>query len=126
MPSGGAGRRRCDGAARPRTSRERHVDFWDVAVMNDALLRQIRADLEQDRDDVAATLETLKDKADPLAQMMTASLKDLRHALEKLDAGTYGRCEECQREIPEQRLEALPATRLCAKCEAEGPGGPPH
>lgn len=40
-------------------------------------------------------------------------LADVEHALERLDAGTYGTCEACGEPIPDDRLEALPATRFC-------------
>ena len=38
---------------------------------------------------------------------------DIDDALAKLDAGTYGVCEECGRPIGEARLQAMPAARLC-------------
>jgi len=39
-----------------------------------------------------------------------------RAALERIEAGTYGRCENCGQEIARQRLEALPYTRFCVQC----------
>lgn len=39
--------------------------------------------------------------------------KDVEEALERMDAGTYGVCEECGEEIPQDRLEANPAARTC-------------
>jgi len=39
-----------------------------------------------------------------------------RAALERIDAGTYGRCENCGQEIGRERLEALPYTRFCVQC----------
>jgi RNA polymerase-binding transcription factor DksA len=44
---------------------------------------------------------------------LAGQLKDIRRALEKLDEGTYGRCERCDGPIAEARLEAMPATRYC-------------
>jgi DnaK suppressor protein len=38
-------------------------------------------------------------------------------ALARIDAGTYGLCEDCGRNIPKQRLDALPYTTLCVTCE---------
>ena len=38
-------------------------------------------------------------------------------ALERLDGGTYGSCERCGKEIPIERLEALPTARLCVDCK---------
>jgi DnaK suppressor protein len=34
-------------------------------------------------------------------------------ALARLDSGEYGRCEVCGKEIPTERLEAVPWTTLC-------------
>ena len=42
-----------------------------------------------------------------------AELGEVDHALEKLANGTYGTCEECGKAIPDERLEARPATRFC-------------
>jgi DnaK suppressor protein len=38
-------------------------------------------------------------------------------ALERLDDGSYGKCEGCGQPIPEERLEALPTARLCVTCK---------
>ena len=38
-------------------------------------------------------------------------LADVEHALARLDAGTYGVCEECGRPIPLARLKILPWAR---------------
>ena len=37
-------------------------------------------------------------------------------ALGRIDAGTYGRCEECGEMIAKPRLQALPYTRHCIEC----------
>lgn len=39
-------------------------------------------------------------------------------ALQRLDAGTFGRCVECGMEIPAERLDDLPYTPYCVACEA--------
>src|SRR5262245_13049015 len=35
-------------------------------------------------------------------------------ALDRIDRGTFGRCEACGRAIPAERLDALPYARHCA------------
>ncbi len=40
-------------------------------------------------------------------------LGDIRHALERMDEGTYHLCEVCGKEINPDRLEALPTTSTC-------------
>jgi DnaK suppressor protein len=37
-------------------------------------------------------------------------------ALEKIEEGTYGCCEECEGEIAKQRLQAIPYTVHCIRC----------
>jgi RNA polymerase-binding transcription factor DksA len=43
-------------------------------------------------------------------------LGDIAAALDRLDNGTYGKCESCEDEIPRERLEALPYVRHCLPC----------
>ena len=40
-------------------------------------------------------------------------------AILRLEAGTYGRCQECDVEIPPARLRALPFAALCRDCQEE-------
>lgn len=40
-------------------------------------------------------------------------LMEVRDALKRIDAGTYGICEVCGREIDSARLDAVPETRYC-------------
>jgi RNA polymerase-binding transcription factor DksA len=42
-----------------------------------------------------------------------AELDDVERALQRLDDGTYGRCEACGGDIGDERLTAVPATRFC-------------
>jgi DnaK suppressor protein len=44
-------------------------------------------------------------------------LKDIDNALDKIKAGTYGICEECEEKISEKRLEANPVARYCITCK---------
>ena len=51
-------------------------------------------------------------------------LNETLAALRRLDTGTFGRCENCGKQIPLERLEALPATRHCTQCAAALQPGP--
>jgi RNA polymerase-binding protein DksA len=42
-----------------------------------------------------------------------ARLRDIDDALARIEAGTYGICRVCGKEIPPERLEVLPWTTLC-------------
>ena len=48
-----------------------------------------------------------------------AELADVEHALRRLDEGTYGTCEACGKDIGEDRLEAMPAARLCIEDQGQ-------
>ena len=63
------------------------------------------------------TFEREKDLS--ILEQVEAELVDVEHALRRLDDGTYGTCEVCGATIPDERLEALPATRLCLEHQAE-------
>jgi DnaK suppressor protein len=44
-------------------------------------------------------------------------LVQVERALGRVDAGTYGRCEECGNPIPKARLQAFPRATLCVTCK---------
>jgi RNA polymerase-binding protein DksA len=46
-------------------------------------------------------------------------LAEVRAALARIEAGTYGRCERCSAQIPIERMEAVPTASLCIKCKSE-------
>ena len=43
----------------------------------------------------------------------------MHEAIQKIDDGTYGVCENCDEEISEKRLLARPVTTLCMQCKTE-------
>jgi DnaK suppressor protein len=45
-------------------------------------------------------------------------LVDVEAALDRLDSGSYGRCDGCERRIPFEQLEADPDGRYCRRCRA--------
>jgi RNA polymerase-binding transcription factor DksA len=48
----------------------------------------------------------------------TQLLEQVSTALARIDRGTYGRCQECGRDIDRERLNALPYTPYCVACAA--------
>jgi RNA polymerase-binding transcription factor DksA len=43
-------------------------------------------------------------------------MEEVAAALERIEKGTFGCCEECGKTIPVARLEILPYTRFCVEC----------
>ena len=71
--------------------------------MPDAVEFAVKA-LEQDVS--AATLE-----------LRTGMLKEIDGALDRVESGTYGECEDCGEAINPERLKAIPWARYCVPCQ---------
>src|SRR5437899_2715605 len=54
-----------------------------------------------------------------LAELEAKELRQIERAMLKLQRGSYGLCEGCQIKIPVARLNALPYSTLCVKCQRE-------
>ncbi|MCR5562209.1 MAG: RNA polymerase-binding protein DksA [Desulfovibrio sp.] len=46
-------------------------------------------------------------------------IRKIQSALQRIEDGTYGICDECGEEISLSRLKARPVTRLCIGCKAK-------
>jgi DnaK suppressor protein len=46
-------------------------------------------------------------------------ISKIREALDRIDAGEFGECEDCGDLIGEARLKARPVTTLCIECKTE-------
>ncbi len=51
-----------------------------------------------------------------LEHSLELKLKDVNAALEKISKDKYGICENCGKEIEQERLLACPEAKLCIKC----------
>lgn len=47
------------------------------------------------------------------------TLQLIESALERIEDGVYGQCEECGARIPKTRLNALPFATMCVKCASQ-------
>jgi DnaK suppressor protein len=57
--------------------------------------------------------------ASQLAELESRELQQIERAIKHLRMGTYGLCEICSSKIPVMRLNALPYSTLCIKCQRE-------
>ena len=46
-------------------------------------------------------------------------ISKIREALDRIEAGEFGECEDCGDQIGEARLKARPVTTLCIECKTE-------
>jgi len=68
------------------------------------------ADLGSDNFEQELTLSLVGSEKD--------ALDKIEFALERIAEGSYGKCEDCGKKIPESRLEAIPYTSVCVQCAA--------
>ena len=52
-----------------------------------------------------------------IVETLRSQRSEVVAALERIEAGTYGRCDNCGNEIPAARLEAVPSALLCVSCK---------
>ncbi|HET6675079.1 MAG TPA: TraR/DksA C4-type zinc finger protein [Nitrospiraceae bacterium] len=109
-----------------RTERLRQlllVRRQEIQRQIDELLAQHRADQTQLREESVADTEDLSTRDSVSHQQL--SILEVRNqmrlqveaALQRLDEGTYGICEDCQQPINEERLKAMPFARRCTDCQ---------
>lgn len=67
----------------------------------------------------AATTSSVQEMALRLAHRRVRELADIDDALNKMDAGQYGICEECRGKIDHKRLQARPMVRCCIDCQRQ-------
>jgi DnaK suppressor protein len=95
-------------------------------------LREFHAALEQQRQFRLEQLQELAEAAtnskpavdnvnDEVGEILKVgamtALADVEDALDRLRAGTYGDCAQCTQPISCERLEILPMSRYCMRCQ---------
>jgi DnaK suppressor protein len=98
-----------------RMLRDRHAEIQGkLRSMREALpaeLQQVKDAEEQSVSDFMQGMEFA------LMEMECATLRRIDEALVRVQEGTYGICAECEEEISEARLKALPFAALCRGCQ---------
>jgi RNA polymerase-binding transcription factor DksA len=104
-------------------------------------VEEIRQRLELDLERVCDELDRLEErlsikgeyghgKGDPLVvrweldlarrRQVEEEIELIEAALQRINEGRYGICEQCGGSIRDERLEVLPYTRLCMACATNG------
>lgn len=94
----------------------------DVSQMADAALKKTRSEANGDLSSMPIHMADIG--SDNFEQEFTLSLMEteegtldaIEMALERIEEGSYGDCEECGVKIPKTRLNAIPYTPVCIKC----------
>ncbi len=107
-------------SARERVVAERDVVRRRLAALDHdydevvAASRDTNADDEHDPE--GATIAFERSQVGALVRQARERLAELDAALDRLDNGSYGRCERCGRPIDPARLDARPDARTCVGC----------
>ena len=57
------------------------------------------------------------DREEASLEVLLGQQERVKDALARVDAGTYGRCVDCGRDLPDERLEARPEAERCVDCQ---------
>ncbi len=105
----------------------------DIEAFRELLKKTRQEILEQGEDTLEDMTEEREMYADPADRASAESdrafilrlrdrdrklIRKIDEALERIDAGTYGICEDCGEDISKPRLNARPVTTLCIKCKS--------
>jgi DnaK suppressor protein len=69
--------------------------------------------------DLDIATEEVEDYANRLSleHVLEIRLLNVNKALEKIETEDYGKCEECNQDIPIERLKASPEAKYCIECK---------
>lgn len=86
-----------------------------------AVLAELMHDREGSNDDdehdpEGVTLSSEWSRLTGLAEAAASELRQVDHALARIEAGTYGICAHCGNAIPAARLEVRPFAEYCVRC----------
>ncbi len=85
---------------------------------------ELKAERDGNKDEGLDTYDLASEERDReinfiLSDRERTKIKEIDEAIERLDENTYGICESCGLEITEERLKAMPFTRLCRDCQQD-------
>lgn len=78
------------------------------------------SNLDDEHDPEGSTIAFERSQVTALIRQTKQHLEEVDAATERLDAGTYGTCENCGGPIGQGRLEARPVARRCIECAVVG------
>ncbi len=94
------------------------------AKLLEEMEQESKAEREANKDEGLDTYDLASEERDReisfiLSDRERSKVKNIDDALERMDEGSYGICDACGLEIAEERLTAMPFTRLCRDCQQD-------
>ena len=100
----------------------------NLLKMREELLKEISDSIKSERNPTERDVGDFYDDAESekgkqmsylLGERERSKLNAIDDALERIEDGEYGICEECGEKINPKRLKIIPFTRYCVKCQSE-------
>ena len=91
-----------------------HLEEEGLKALEQVVSVDHMADYGSDSSEQETTLQ--------LIESNSLSMRDVDDALKRIEAGTYGLCEDCEMLVPPARLEVLPHARFCIGCQSKREG----
>ena len=97
-----------------------------LAKMREELVQEIgrrsKATTEAGVQDIGDILDSVsEERTRELDMILTDREKRKLHqiddAIDRIEEGTYGQCEECGVKVPKARLKVLPFAKFCVECQ---------
>jgi DnaK suppressor protein len=84
--------------------------------------RRTKATTEAGAQDIGDILDSVsEERTRELDMILTDREKRKLHqiddAIDRIEEGTYGQCEECGVKVPKARLKVLPFAKFCVECQ---------
>jgi len=106
-------------SCRTQLKEERHRLLQDLEAVDNSRVQSLKAPGETtnnpqhpaERDVEDVTRESI------LENNFRDEVQEIDDALTRIDEGSFGQCLRCGKDISEARLEGLPASRYCIRCE---------
>ena len=96
--------------------------------MKEELLKDLSKDLKSERNDFDTEIGDFYDNADTergrqLFHLLSGREREklllIDDALERIEDGSYGTCEDCGKKINRERLKIMPFAKLCVACQSD-------
>ena len=97
-----------------------------LAKMREELVQEIgrrsKATTEAGVQDIGDILDSVSEERTRELDMILTDrekrkLHQINDAIDRIEEGTYGQCEECGVKIPKARLKVLPFAKYCVECQ---------
>jgi DnaK suppressor protein len=104
--------------ARKRLQEEEAIVLAELADLGFTADGKVDIHLDEGFADAAQTTSE-RARVISLAEGLHQRLENVQAALGRIEKGTYGKCERCGKDIAPERLEAVPAAKLCIACKSK-------